>query len=675
MLNCKSNSYIIYLLTKVYHFKVPIDIDINCNLVYNMNMSYFVVFVLMLIFAVELSYLFKRGFGLMVAFSNLLLIFTLYIGGLFCDLYTTAMVFFTLIITLGILVTVKLIMRRDFKNIKNIVKNPSFFLYILLGIAFGIAFLRYTPLHTDEMTHWALVVKNMFAYHNFGNLGNSTTMFNRYVPATGLFMYAFQVFNAEFNSGALFASFDLLLVSLLLPVFELFKGKYSVSSIVCAMIAMLLPMIFKSNIYSNLLVDAILGVMTGYIYLVYRIDKGKADILTILNISLGCFVVTMTKSSGVALAIFAMIFIVIDAFTLGKQNVKEFFKKKINFVIIVLPIIFIVFAKLSWSWYVDYYNVRAGWDASEMTLANIIKWIKEPTEYQSQVTKLFFKTFFLGEFSGNILQVPYIFIFAITTVMCVFFGLSTKNKKFAITQGIVTVVLSVGYGVFLLLLYLFSFAYWEGLSLASYGRYNTTNLLAMAMIYYYLSADLFADRIVSKTIENRKFFPKLQRILAPLTLAVYCLIAVGVSVGGFYKFGNEADRFKAMYKEWSTTVETLGKDDSVYIVIKDDEKWDQAFEYIHMRFIASPMQTSGYLEGGSYTEGREAEVCYTGNPFSMELTVDEFVQSIKTYTHVYIDDLWTEFENKYGALFESGIEEKALYKVVPSENGVRLVSV
>lgn len=594
-------------------FNITIDIDIVYKFIYNMNMSYFVVFILMLIFAFDLSYLFKRGFGSTVALSNLMLIFVLYIGGLFCDLYTTAMVFFALIIALTIFVMVKLLKRRDFKNIINIVKNPAFCLYILLGVAFGVAFLRYAPRHTDEMTHWALVVKNMFAYHNFGNLGNSTTMFNRYVPATGLFMYAFQVFNREFNCGSMFSAFDLLLVSLLLPVFELFKGKFSVSSIVCALIAMVFPILFKSNIYSNLLVDAILGVMTGYIYLVYRTDKGKADIFTILNIALGCFVLTMTKSSGIALAFFAMIFIATDAFTLGKQNVKAFFKKKINFAVILLPIVFLIFGKLSWSWYVDYYNVRAGWDASEMTLANIINWIKAPTEYQSQVTKLFFKTFFIGKFSiGGTLYIPYIFAFILVIAMCVFLGFETKNKKFAITHGVATIVLSIGYGISLLLLYLFSFAYWEGLSLASYERYNSTNLLAMALIYFYLFADLYAEKIVSKTIEKRKFFPKLQRILVPLTLIVYCLISVGVSVGGFFKFKNDANKFYSSYKEWTATVETLEKDDSVYIVVKDDEKWPQAFKYIHMRFIASPMQTSGYLEGGSYTEGRDADVCYTG---------------------------------------------------------------
>lgn len=58
----------------------------------------------------------------------------------------------------------------------------------------------------------------------------------------------------------------------------------------------------------------------------------------------------------------------------------------------------------------------------------------------------------------------------------------------------------------------------------------------------------------------------------------------------------------------------------------------------------------------------------------MELSVEEFIQSIKDYTHLYMNDAWTEFEDKYGALFESGIEEKTLYKVVTTDNGVKLVA-
>ena len=640
------------------------------------GMSYFIVLIFVLMLGVDMSYLLKRGFGQTAAVANFTVIFMLYLGGLFADMRTAMYVFLAAALLLTAYAGYKVIRQRDVAGIKAVFANPAFYLYALLGFAFGIAFLCYVPTATDEMTHWALVVKNMFAYGDFGNLGNSTTMFNQYVPATGIFMFAFQIFGSKFSCGALYAAFDLLAVSLVLPIFEMFKNKKSLTCILCAAVVFLLPMLFKHSMYTNLLVDGILGLMMAHIFLAYKTDCGRADGFTIASIALGCFVLTSTKSSGVALAIFAIIFIAIDAFTLGRQNVKKFFEDKRNYAFVLLPVVLIAFAKLSWSWYVDFYDVRAGWDASEMTMANILEWIKAPTDYQSQVTSLFFKTFFVGniKYEGG-LQLPQVLTLLLVVIACVLLGFKTKNKAFAITQGVVTAVVMVGYGVSLLLLYIFSFAYWEGLTLASYARYNMTVMLGITLIYFYIFVDLYAVGWSEKPIGKGDVAIKLSRMIAPISIAVYCVAAFSVSISGYFIFGSKAAKADAPYEQWNAAVSSLEKGDSVYIVVYDgDGVWDQAHQYIKMRFMATPLQTSGYLEGGSYTDGRDAEVCYTGNPFSMDFSVEKLTEEISGYSHVYLHDVWDGFVERFGILFDDEIKDDMLYKITIDGTGqVKLV--
>ena len=93
-----------------------------------------------------------------------------------------------------------------------------------------------------------------------------------------------------------------------------------------------------------------------------------------------------------------------------------------------------------------------------------------------------------------------------------------------------------------------------------------------------------------------------------------------------------------------------------------------------MRFMATPLQTSGYLEGGSYTDGRDAEVCYTGNPFSMDFSVEKLTEEISGYSHVYLHDVWDGFVERFGILFDDEIKDDTLYKITADGSGqVKLV--
>lgn len=200
--------------------------------------------------------------------------------------------------------------------------------------------------------------------------------------------------------------------------------------------------------------------------------------------------------------------------------------------------------------------------------------------------------------------------------------------------------------------------------------------LTLALIYMYRFIDLYAvgwseRRILPETVRT-----KLQRFAYPVfgtALGVFTLIT---SLSGYFSCAEKARNADARYEIWAQTLETLDGNDSVYIVVKDDiDLSEYVKQYLSMRFMATPIQTSGYLEGGNYAEGRDVDVWWTGNPFSMELSFDSVVAEMQKYTHVYLNDVWDGFCEKYGMLFEDPIEDDTLYEIVGREGQMKLIKV
>ena len=625
-------------------------------------MSYFIIFPITVIFAMELSILFKRKFGRTVATSNFLLIFILYISGLFKDMRIGMYIWFGIVCIIGIALAVNFLRKKNSSVLMEILKNPLFVFYVTIGFALGIVFIDKISLDYDELSHWALVSKNMFTYDNFGNLGDSTTMFNRYVPATGIFMYAFQFFNPEFVNGNLYSAFDMLIVSMLIPICEKFSNKLSLSFFVTLIFMLGIPVIFKTNIYANLLVDGILAVMTAYIYIAYLQDRRNTDWYTVCEIGPACFVITLTKSSGLALGAIAVCFIIADVITRGRKEFKSFIKKIPNIVCVTVSILLVIFAKVSWNVYTDVNDVRAGWDSSEMTFSAIIELINNPNDFQQQVINKFVNQFFINKPYYNwgvYLALPATLIFGIYGISAFAIGIKTKKITFPMVQFFVTSLALIGYGVFMMLLYVFSFTYAESLRLASYPRYMGSIVSATILIWFAITVDSFLLKEKNPNMKKNKSY-----LWAIPATILSLIITVGTCIGrAFFDGGSKV--ITNQYKEWIAAVEELDDTDRVYYLMKDFGYYgNNVREYIRVRFFASPTRCSGFTEGGSMTDGRNAPAAYTGNPFmANKTTLEDLIKELQNYDYIFIDSIDEEFINKFGSLFGDEIKAKVLYRI------------
>ena len=636
-------------------------------------MSYYIIFAILFLSSACLAYITGKGIARTASVTNFSLILVLYVAGLFARLDIGMYVFFSLCALLFICAVVRLVRKKDFSVLSRSVLNPAGIFYLVAGIAFGVLFARLISYHWDETTHWALVVKNMVAYDNFGNLGDTTTMFNRYVPGCGVFLYAFQFFNNTLVNGHFASAFGLLVFSMLLPVTALFKNDRSVGCMVTLIATLLLALVFDLELYFCLLVDGILGVCTAYVYLSYLVDRKKTDWFTFVSIGLGALALTLIKTSGVALVVFALVYILVDMLTRSRDNAKFFLKKRAW--MFVIPIVLLIFAKVSWSLYCNAYQVRAGWDSSEMTLPNLWAYLTHPNAFQQEVTRTFFRTYFIGPFRYEIavfLQMPNLFLYAVVGVACLALWFGTKNKVFAGVQFATMILLLFGYGVVLLVLYIFSFSYGESLELASYGRYYCTLVIATVLVLFYQCIEIFvAPRCDRKADAAEPVKTRKKTLVSLATYAcVLIVLFVGICAGCIPAIDRLNEENYGDYRAWIAAVSTLDDEDSVYYVMADyQEEHECCRVYLRVRYLCTPVRCSGFSEGGSYADGRGAKLYVTGNPFSMDMTEEDFLSETAKYGYLFIDDATPAFVAKFGKYFDGEPQSQVLYLRTETETG------
>ena len=617
-------------------------------------------FFITLLDGVSLAYLLKRKFGYVAAVVNMSLIFLVYFTGLFLRLDAGVYLFFALSAVLIALCIGFAIKRKDGKGLLDVVRNPLFIIYVVLGLVVGVALLKKISNDYDEMTHWALVVKNMFTYDNFGNVGDTTTMFNRYQPGVGVFLYAFGFLNKTFVNGNLYAAFDVLILSMLLPLAQMFGKEKPIAMVTALVSSIAIVIILRYNSFFNLRVDGLIGIMAAYIYISYFVDRGAVNWWTMTKIALGCMTVALAKSIGMVLAIIAIVLIVLDVLLRDRQNIKPFFKNKLNFVWILLPILALVFASVSWSVYCNAVHARAGWNASELTMSALLEYIVNPNEFQAAVNSIFWRTFFIGKinwYAGS-MQQPFILVFGIYTILFIVL-LKKKQKAFGIGMYVATIIILFLYAVANLIMYIFSFSYEESLRLASWPRYYGTALTFMALVWVAIMVETLLGE---KTLEEKP--------AKAFSFGVFgFLVAFSVTVTsvGYVLFERDTKNTLSRFETWVSTVSTLKDTDRVYYACTGNRD-----DYFLSRFLATPVRSSGWKEGGSYSEGRSGWI-YTGDPFSFDMTADDLAGALKEYDYFFLDKLSDEFVAKYGTLFDGEVKAQTLYVVEHVGDAVSLV--
>lgn len=429
-------------------------------------MSYCIIFSILITFATMLSITFKKRIEETMPISTVGIILLIFLAGLLDNLKIGAIIvqILTIIQLIFILVT---ILKKDKDGIKEIlgrILTPGLLIYTVLFIVNIITNKGRIFEDYDEFNHWAVIIKNMFIYNTYGTNPETIVRFNEYPPFTAVFQYLFLAVQKVYSEDTVIIAQNVLYLSIIIPITKKIKwNKSALRIITVTPLIVFMPMILYKNFFLNILVDGILGIM--FAYTIYSAYEDDSSIFKTLKILAGTIMLCLTKTSGLGLAILALIIILIKIIIDRKKD-KSKFKSSIKRLIVIC----VITAILTSIWYIKVNNAQKRWDFSKYVNA------EEDRQNSSDILK----SFTMSVFMRQDITTKQLTVFA---VMILLIGLQiysikkVKNKNF--TYYAIAMLVSIPiYLISLAITYMTIFENIEGTMLTCFDRYTSTILLA-----------------------------------------------------------------------------------------------------------------------------------------------------------------------------------------------------
>jgi hypothetical protein len=510
-------------------------------------MSVFIASLILIIIASAYAVFLKRKLAETIFLSVTTIVVVLYCFGLIniqgCLLYGiyTIVLFAFLCLTFLIYKQIK---------IKNILKDTEIIqgllLYLILlsfslFINFGMVFH-----HWDEFSHWGIVVKYFYNVDAFATLQNSDfnkIMFPQYFPGVSLFQYFFSRFDSDFIEYYSYVAKNILYFSLFLPLISnLFNKAKWIKSIFFLIIFILIPL-QRESFYSSLYVDEILGAFFGFIlvyYFIYKYEKSKYGILMV---TASAFMTTITKDIGLLLSLGCIAIIILDILLFRRTQLKSFILQKSFFacktgkiILISLPLLMVIFLKISWALLLLKSGMKAGGFWRQPSLHDIINLItKQIQPYQKETAlNLISAVFHMKLVPFNLSIFWFCGVFLLIVLILTLYYKRQISLKRTVSSALVFAVGAGIYQIVLMILYVFSFSQYEAVRLASYDRYTFTYMLGMI---YFIIIFFFIDNKNYKQIDIKCIINKLitsyKKIIIKFSsnsIVMYKDITVGIKI-------------------------------------------------------------------------------------------------------------------------------------------------
>lgn len=529
-----------------------------------------------------------------------------------------------------------------------------FFIFYLLISYFNAGLLASS---WDEFTHWMDITKVMVTINDFGTNPESHSYFMSYPPAMSLFQYFVEKIylyfgkNHVFNEWRAYFAYQVFTFSFFFPFFSKLSFKNVFSNLCIALVFLISPLLFFSNIYNSVYIDPVLGVVAGCIVGMLFITKQR-DLYMDLYVFLSCAVLILLKDVGLLLAIFvgaAYLYFIL-------KNNPDFTKcKKLSYVGVYL--VSIIVPKYLWKFqlYITHASIKFGEKVSPLVLIKVILGKDNSyrqTVYKNYINGLFEKKLELGYLGISlnylILILIAIFLFFVIFHISTHFLLSDENKKK--NYKIITVVLSceiIVYVIGLCNTYMTSFSEYEAVRLASFERY-----LNIVLLQVWISFLIVLFDYISNLNKNSKLWTYL------IFIFVITIIPSKKINAFFFKdnttFSKKVrDKYEPLHNQ---IVKHCEPKSNIYFI----SQWDTGFDYWVSRYNARPAYISTSKWGGwSIGKKKNKDDIWTA---SME--VDEWMNYlVESYDYVAIYRTNDYFIETYGVLFEDEIKTDCVYKV------------
>lgn len=635
----------ITLKTNANYSGLRIDgVDQNCGLasavVYVKNSAFFTVFFSVgsiLIFAYCFMQIFKREFTDVIGMVIIAIPICLYICGLIIDLDVGVRIIEILTVIGFVFVLYNIAAGK--LEIKKL--SPWGVFVLVLFYALIIIYNYHTIItESDEFTHWALVVKDMFYSNQLPSHEGTTVIITRYPPFMALIQYYFMYINQGFSVKWLFIAYQFSGFCLLMVCMSRGFACKNVSvwrKIIVTIILMIFPLILYPRYFNLIMIDGFLGILFAYTLYCYFFDE--LDRFNIIRITMALTALVLTKEMGLVLAGLACAaFMICKLIDKGKGGFKDEFK------IIIMGLIALgIF--ISWQLY-GYFNLS---NAADQYPASATRMISNESGKLADSAGIKYAMHVLLNGITRIFNDIKVGSFHFVLVLCVLMLIAycVRRRKDQEYHFAAVVVLSIGSLIYfgcMIMLYILVFPSSEALSSASLDRY----------LFSYLMGMLF--------LEMSYFLNKDSKILG----VILCLVLYLAPTSEMLTPNQTVEKRQTIiwgYDEIDANIRSFAdKGDSFFYLCDNSSQ----MSYRIFRFYISPLSTQGIAVGCDFSYTSAGEDIYD---------IEEIKRVLSDYDYVYIANYEETAKDEYLKLFdnEADLMTGGIYRVDMSGNDLRLL--
>lgn len=594
-------------------------------------MSYCIIFSILITFATMLSITFKKRIEETMPISTVGIILLIFLAGLLDNLKIGAIIvqILTIIQLIFILVT---ILKKDKDGIKEIlgrILTPGLLIYTVLFIVNIITNKGRIFEDYDEFNHWAVIIKNMFIYNTYGTNPETIVRFNEYPPFTAVFQYLFLAVQKVYSEDTVIIAQNVLYLSIIIPITKKIKWDKSALKILTAIpLIIFMPMILYKNFFLNILVDGILGIM--FAYTIYSAYEDDSSIFKTLKILAGTIMLCLTKTSGLGLAVLALMIILIKIIIDRKKD-KSKFKSSIKSLIVIC----VITAILTSIWYIKVNNAQKRWDFSKYVNA------EEDRQNSSDILK----SFTMSVFMRQDITTKQLTVFA---VMVLLIGLQiysikkVKNKNF--TYYAIAMLVSIPiYLISLAITYMTIFENIEGTMLTCFDRYTSTILLATLCFNAFAMFDI-----------KTKFSVELI-VIASIIITMMPIDNIYTQYIRGKNYVKTSNTNRDIYTKIEKYKDKLDADDKILYMAGDKAN----IEYLKAmnEYVMMPVKIQNMISGNYES-------------------AEKFKKVIERYDYVFVYRTNTDTVDNIKECFEGGkVQRDTLYRVVKNNETIELEKV
>ena len=508
----------------------------------------------------------------------------------------------------------------------------------------------------DEFSHWGMFLKESLRLDSFYCTSPLSFAHKDYVPAITLFETIWCKFSFRYSESDAYRAIQIFMYSMLLPMFErFFECKSKLLKFSSVAFVLLIQLIFSTAtaffFYHSIYPDVAVGILFYWCaFEAYRkniIQKYQFLILTI-----GLSVLTLSKMTAITLLPLVLALLLVNTFYFSekKATIKDYL---FMFPIFLLPITF-------WGIFNKYVERHMGktdgiQSYGGMSLSSIkdvfFSFGNSPIKYLHEVKDAYIYALFHRDVLINGSYIAIMSAIIILFICMENYANTDSSKKSIKLAGIWSLACGVFHAFLMYYLYATQFSEDEAVQICSYERYMGSLIIALLL---FLTA-IYYDSEIWK--EHTKSY---YLILAFFTFNLAFLHPEAFDQMLPGSITHDDDQIRKFTNEASAILNSTTENDSIYLINRDGSKehlWKE-------RYYCSPRIIDGGSIGPKIHE----------NDDSVDVSVAEFIESLKNYDYIYFVELDDDFINKYSVAFydSSMLQDNTIHKIKDIDYKIRL---